>query len=90
MTRFNELSQALDTGWCAAPWLCQQFKWKPNTLRGAVSQINTKFVNAGSWLRVERKREDGVTFYRVVKSDGPQDDGQPTETQEWQDYDRDC
>lgn len=66
MSRLADLKEVLATGWCAAPWLCKQFNWNPNTLRGAVSQVNTKLSNAGSAQRVVRKREDGLTWYQIT------------------------
>lgn len=66
MSRLGDLSVILREGWCSAPSLCQRFNWNPNTLRGAVSQVNTKIANAGDCFRVERKREHGVTWYRLT------------------------
>lgn len=82
MSKTATLLLKLNEGWCDVPSLCQQFEWKPHTLRAAISGIRVYKDY------IERRRENGVTSYRIA----PRiiDDGQPSEMQEWQDYDRDC
>jgi hypothetical protein len=44
------------------------------------------------WMSQDEARgfiEKGVDIYRIWR-DEPDDDGQPTEAQEWRDYDPDC
>lgn len=77
MTKTEQLRDRLASGWAAVPDLCKEFGWKPNTLRAQICAIK------GS--RIERLREAGITSYRIGQPD--EDDGQPTEQQEWHDYD---
>ena len=83
MTKTATLLLKLDDGWCDVPSLCEEFGWKPHSLRAAISTLKL-----GDNWHIERRRENGVTSYRVAPMHA--DDGQPTEMQEWQDYDRDC
>jgi hypothetical protein len=83
MTKTATLLLKLDDGWCDVPSLCQEFGWKPHTLRAAICTLKL-----GDNWHIERRRENGVTSYRVAQMQA--DDGQPTEAQEWHDYDRDC
>lgn len=83
MTKTATLLLRLENGWQPVPSLCEEFSWKPHTLRAAICGLDL-----GRGRRIERHRENGVTSYRVALADA--DDGQPTEQQEWQDYDRDC
>lgn len=85
MTKAATLLLKLDDGWCDVPSLCQEFGWKPHSLRAAICSLKLE----DNW-RVERRRENGITSYRVASLPPDADDGQPLEQQEWQDYDRDC
>lgn len=79
MSKTEKLLQKLTGGWSDVPSLCTEFGWKPHTLRAAISGLDR---------RIERRRESGITSYRLANSE--HDDGQPSEMQEWRDYDRDC
>lgn len=63
MTKTEELRQRLLAGWCAVPSLCVLFGWKPHTLRAQISIL--KPPAAG---KIERKRENGVTSYRITEA----------------------
>lgn len=65
MSRHTELVDSLRVAGCSAPYLCQTFNWQPHTLRGMISQANTRMANAGSNERIVRKREYGVTYYYI-------------------------
>lgn len=78
MTKAATLLLKLEN-WCSVPDLCAEFGWKPHSLRAVLCGLDAK---------LERRRENGVTSYRVAQES--LDDGQPSELQEWQDYDRDC
>lgn len=61
MSKTATLFQKLADGWCDAPSLCAEFGWKPHTLRAAVSGL--VLPSNGT---IERRRENGVTSYRVA------------------------
>lgn len=86
MTKTATLLLRLADGWCDAPSLCQEFGWKPHTLRAAICSLDI-----GADRKIQRTRKNGITSYRVIRDDlASDDDGQPSEMQEWQDYDRNC
>lgn len=60
MTKIDRLYEALNEGWTAAARLERQFGWKPHTLRGAISTLAKQ-----RGLTVCRRRENGVTQYRI-------------------------
>lgn len=62
------LYERLCAGWCAAPELQQKFGWLPHSLRGAISQVSTKRK-----VKIERRRENGITSYRVANNESVQD-----------------
>jgi hypothetical protein len=84
MTKSATLLLRLQAGWSPAPDLCTEFGWKPHTLRAALCGLPLP-----SGGKIERRRESGITSYRIAQ-EMPSDDGQPSEMQEWQDYDREC
>lgn len=84
MTKSATLLLRLEAAWQPVPALCEEFGWKPHTLRAVLSGL---ILMEGA--KIERRRENGVTSYRVARVEA-EDDGQPTEMHEWQDYDRDC
>lgn len=61
MTKTEQLFSALSEGWHTVPDLCERFAWKPHTLRGAIS---TLALPANG--KIERRREDGITSYRLT------------------------
>ena len=61
MTKPEELCALLSQGWQTVPDLMAKFGWKPHTLRGAISRL------ALNHIKVERRRVDGVTSYRVAE-----------------------
>lgn len=60
MTKRDDVLAKLREGWVTVPTLLETTGWKSHTLRGVLSNAKK------SGLNVERKREDGVTSYRVV------------------------
>ncbi|SPP91996.1 DUF3489 domain-containing protein [Bradyrhizobium vignae] len=60
----DALHAQLAAGWCSASELAAQFGWQRHTLRGAISKL-AKARN----LKIERRRESGVNFYRVADGD---------------------
>lgn len=70
MTKTAQLLESLQGGWCSARSLAAGNGWSNNTLRGAISTASKK-----ASLKIERKRENGDTFYRVAPTDyQPRDD----------------
>lgn len=57
------LQGLLETGWKALPDLAASLSWQAHTVRGVISRIGKEPA-----LTVERKRENGVLSYRVVRS----------------------
>lgn len=62
-SKAERLLESLKAGWCSAQSLEAANGWTSNTLRGAISTLAKK-----NSLKMERKREDGVTFYRVERA----------------------
>lgn len=58
-----QLRALLETGWQALPDLCGAIGWQEHSVRGVISRLS-KLPS----LTVERKRENGVLSYRVVRS----------------------
>lgn len=86
MTKAATLLLKLDAGWCQVPDLCAEFGWNPHTLRAAICSLELD----DGW-EVQRRRENGITSYRVASGGFvAEDDGQPSELQEWHDYDPSC
>lgn len=85
MTKAATLLLKLENGWQSVPALCAEFAWKPHTLRAVICGLDL-----GGDRKIERRRENGITSYRVAQEEPSNDDGQPSEMQEWHDYDRDC
>jgi hypothetical protein len=56
-----EVIQKLKEGWADVPSLIEATGWKPNTLRAAISTESRKLG-----VKIERRREGGVTSYRAV------------------------
>lgn len=83
MSKTETLFQKLCDGWCEAPALCAEFGWKPHTLRAAICGLVLPANGT-----IERRRENRITSYRVALEDT--DYGQPSEMQEWHDYDPAC
>lgn len=54
--------QKLQDGWTSVPDLLQQTGWQAHTLRAVIS-TEAKKRN----LKIERRREEGVTSYRVAQ-----------------------
>lgn len=61
MSKIDDLFEALQAGWCSAQSLAAANGWANHTLRGAISMNARK-----RGLVVDRKRENGVTFYRIA------------------------
>lgn len=61
----DELLADLRAGWCPAPSLARKFGWRAHTLRGAISKLAKKHN-----LNIERRRENGITEYRVDHASG--------------------
>lgn len=57
----DELFVSLTAGWCQADSLAAANGWLPHTLRAVISVEARK-----RGARIERKREDGKTFYRIA------------------------
>lgn len=68
MTKADELNDQL-CDWRTVPELTAKFKWQPHTLRSAIAATAKK-----RGLKIERKREDGITSYRLVDDYQPRDD----------------
>lgn len=85
MTKTATLLLRLEDGWHSVPDLCAEFAWKPHTLRAAICGLD---LAAGH--KIARRRENGTTSYRIVEDEVLPNDGQPTEAQEWHDYDPSC
>jgi hypothetical protein len=60
VTKAEEVFTSLQDGWRSVPELLGRTGWQPHTLRGALSTIAKK-----RGVVIERKREGGITFYRV-------------------------
>lgn len=58
MRKSEELLARLQAGWCAANVMALHFGWKAPSFRRAVSQVAKSY-------NIERKRENGITFYRI-------------------------
>ena len=61
MSKTEKLFQKLAGGWSDVPSLCTEFGWKPHTLRAAISGLVLP-----SNGKIERRRENSVTSYRVT------------------------
>lgn len=62
---FSELSE-----WHSVPAMLQVTGWKPHTLRAALATHAKKIG-----VKIERRREDGLTSYRIAPDDyKPRDD----------------
>lgn len=61
MTKQAELISTLQGGWMPVASLLTAMHWKESTLRGAISNLGRK-----RGLKIERKREEGVTSYRIA------------------------
>lgn len=61
MTKRDDLVDALKQGWASTTHLQALMHWKAPTLRGVLSDLSR---NGGQ--KIERKREDGITSYRIV------------------------
>lgn len=61
MTKIETLIARLREGWVASETLQRDLGWRSHTLRGALSNLSRKRK-----LRIERKREEGVTQYRIA------------------------
>lgn len=59
----SALQALLEAGWKALPDLAASLSWQAHTVRGVISRIGKDPT-----LTVERKRENGVLSYRVVRS----------------------
>lgn len=64
MSKIEGVFGQLKEGWKSVDDLCRELNWKPVTLRGAISVYARK-----NTLKVERKRIDKVTSYRVVAAE---------------------
>jgi hypothetical protein len=60
MTKRNILLAKLNSGWVSLADLMSVTGWQAHTVRGAISTLMKKGA-----LNVERKRENGTTFYRT-------------------------
>jgi DNA-binding FadR family transcriptional regulator len=60
-TKTAMLLRLLREDWIGAADLCQRFGWASHTLRGALSTIAKKQA-----VKIERRRLNGVTSYRIV------------------------
>lgn len=56
MTSKNDHLRASLATWTSIESLCATLGWKPHTTRAAISRLD---------VQTERKRENGVTSYRV-------------------------
>ena len=59
MSKQSYLTDELRKGWITVGVLLAMTNWKPHTLRSVLSRMGN----------VERKREDGVTSYRLKPED---------------------
>lgn len=56
-----KLVSAIKNGWAPLPALMSELGWQAHTVRGAISTIAK-----AEGFKIERRREDGVTSYRVA------------------------
>ncbi len=61
MNKRDELAACLKEGWQSIEDLHARFFWQPHTIRGAISTVAKQHG-----LKIERKRVDGITSYRVA------------------------
>ena len=61
MSKSENLFRRLCGGWCDVPSLCADFGWKTHSLRAAISGLVLP-----SNGKIERRRENSVTSYRVA------------------------
>lgn len=61
MSKIDEIIVVLSADWVSVPVLMEKTGWNNTTIRGALSAAAKKRN-----LRIERKRENGVTSYRVA------------------------
>jgi len=59
----DELVSALKSDWQTVEHLMQETGWQRHSLRGALSTLSKKHG-----LKVERRRIDGVTSYRISEA----------------------
>jgi hypothetical protein len=62
MTKRDALIATMSEGWVAIEELGKSVDWQRHTVRGAISSI-------AKTHKVERRREDGVTSYRIAKDE---------------------
>lgn len=65
MTKADELLKAISEEWVPMPDLMFSTGWQAHSVRGALSTLAKK-----RGIKIERMRNNGVTFYRVEKEAG--------------------